>query len=79
MRLPHALSRNTAENRVPGAVLGRFSGYRNGENRVSAGGKPPGPPDLGFFGQPPRARFLEKNWLTLPCEIFREKSANPQT
>ena len=39
----------------------------------------PDPLDLGFFGQPPRARFLEKNWLTPSCEIFREKSANPQT
>ena len=30
MRLPHALSANTAKNRVSSAVLGRFLGYRNG-------------------------------------------------
>lgn len=39
----------------------------------------PGPPDLGFLGQPLRLGFLEKNRLTLPCEIFGEKSATPPT
>lgn len=39
----------------------------------------PGPPDLGFLGQPPLRGFLEKNRLTLPCEIFREKSATLPT
>lgn len=32
-------------------------------------------PVVGFLGQPPLRGFLEKNRLTLPCEIFREKSA----